>query len=36
VTGSDTVTVAGIGVALLLIGGAGYLIARRRRSRFVA
>jgi hypothetical protein len=36
VTGSDTVTVAGIGVALLLIGGAGDLMARRRRSRFVA
>jgi LPXTG-motif cell wall-anchored protein len=36
VTGSDTGTVAGIGGVLLLIGGAGYLIGRRRRSRFVA
>lgn len=36
VTGDDTGTVAGIGGALLLLGGAGYLIGRRRRSRFVA
>lgn len=36
VTGADTGTVAGIGGALLLLGGAGYLIGRRRRSRFVA
>jgi LPXTG-motif cell wall-anchored protein len=36
VTGADTGTVAGIGAALLLLGGAGYLIGRRRRSRFVA
>jgi LPXTG-motif cell wall-anchored protein len=36
VTGEDTATVAGIGGALLLLGGAGYLIGRRRRSRFVA
>jgi LPXTG-motif cell wall-anchored protein len=36
VTGSGTATVATIGVGLLLLGGAGYLIARRRRSRFVA
>ncbi|TYB37686.1 LPXTG cell wall anchor domain-containing protein [Micromonospora sp. AP08] len=36
VTGDDTATVAGIGGALLLLGGAGYLIGRRRRSRFVA
>ncbi|MFI7608229.1 LPXTG cell wall anchor domain-containing protein [Micromonospora sp. NPDC049366] len=36
VTGADTATVAGIGGALLLLGGAGYLIGRRRRSRFVA
>jgi len=35
-TGADTGTVAGVGGALLLIGGAGYLIGRRRRSRFVA
>ncbi|RKN31833.1 LPXTG cell wall anchor domain-containing protein [Micromonospora musae] len=36
VTGADTATVAGIGGALLLLGGAGYVIARRRRSHFVA
>ncbi|MGW3601744.1 LPXTG cell wall anchor domain-containing protein [Micromonospora sp. NPDC005161] len=36
VTGDDTATVAGIGGALLLLGGAGYLIGRRHRSRFVA
>ncbi|GAA4569493.1 hypothetical protein GCM10023176_26200 [Micromonospora coerulea] len=36
VTGDGTATVAGIGGALLLLGGAGYLIGRRRRSRFVA
>jgi len=36
VTGADIETVAGAGGALLLIGGAGYLTARRRRSRFVA
>ncbi|WP_431900077.1 LPXTG cell wall anchor domain-containing protein [Micromonospora chalcea] len=36
VTGSDTATVAGIGGALLLLGGASYVIGRRRRSRFVA
>lgn len=36
VTGSDTGTVAGVGGALLLLGGVGYLIGRRRRSRFVA
>ncbi|WP_030438742.1 ALF repeat-containing protein [Actinoplanes subtropicus] len=36
VTGADTGTVAGIGGVLLLIGGAGYLVGRRRRSRFVA
>lgn len=35
-TGADTGIVAGIGGALLLLGGAGYLIGRRRRSRFVA
>lgn len=35
-TGSDIGTVAGTGGALLLLGGAGYLIGRRRRSRFVA
>ncbi|MDG4828284.1 ALF repeat-containing protein [Solwaraspora sp. WMMD1047] len=36
VTGADTGTVAVIGAVLLLLGGAGYLIGRRRRSRFVA
>lgn len=36
VTGANTGAVAGIGGALLLLGGAGYLIGRRRRSRFVA
>lgn len=36
VTGADTATVAGVGGMLLLLGGAGYLIARRRRTRFVA
>jgi LPXTG-motif cell wall-anchored protein len=35
-TGSNTAAVAGIGAALLLLGGAGYLVARRRRTRFVA
>ncbi|MEV4626583.1 LPXTG cell wall anchor domain-containing protein [Micromonospora sp. NPDC049523] len=36
VTGADAATVAGIGGAILLLGSAGYLIGRRRRSRFVA
>ncbi|GHJ14182.1 ALF repeat-containing protein [Micromonospora sp. AKA38] len=36
VTGSDTATVASIGGALLLLGGVGFVIGRRRRSRFVA
>ncbi|BEL10280.1 hypothetical protein Q0Z83_084710 [Actinoplanes sichuanensis] len=36
VTGTDTGMVAGIGGALLLLGGAGYLIGRRRRARFEA
>ncbi|MFB9543430.1 LPXTG cell wall anchor domain-containing protein [Micromonospora sagamiensis] len=36
VTGAGTATVAGVGGVLLILGGAGYLIARRRRTRFVA
>lgn len=36
VTGAETATVAAIGGALLLLGGAGYLFGRRRRARFVA
>ncbi|SCE81052.1 ALF repeat-containing protein [Micromonospora mirobrigensis] len=36
VTGADTMTVVGVGGALLALGGAGYVIGRRRRSRFVA
>ncbi|MFI6822391.1 LPXTG cell wall anchor domain-containing protein [Micromonospora sp. NPDC050187] len=36
VTGAGTATVAGVGGVLLLLGGAGFLIARRRRTRFVA
>ena len=36
VTGTDIATVAGVGGALLLLGGASYVIGRRRRSRFVA
>jgi LPXTG-motif cell wall-anchored protein len=36
VTGADIGTVAVTGAVLLLLGGAGYLIDRRHRSRFVA
>ncbi|MFC8615346.1 LPXTG cell wall anchor domain-containing protein [Micromonospora purpureochromogenes] len=36
VTGAGTATLAGVGGALLLLGGLGYLTARRRRTRFVA
>ncbi len=36
VTGADTGAAAGIGGALLLLGGTGYVIGRRRRARFVA
>ncbi|MEU2614542.1 LPXTG cell wall anchor domain-containing protein [Micromonospora sp. NPDC007271] len=36
VTGSKTATMVSAGVVLLLLGGAGYLVARRRRTRFVA
>ena len=35
-TGAATGMVAGIGGALLLLGGAAFLIGRRRRSQFVA
>ncbi|WP_033776795.1 LPXTG cell wall anchor domain-containing protein [Salinispora cortesiana] len=34
-TGANTATAAGIGGALLLLGGAAYLIGRRRRTRFL-
>lgn len=36
VTGTATGTVAGVGSTLLVLGGVGYLIGRRRRSRFEA
>ncbi|MEU8813965.1 LPXTG cell wall anchor domain-containing protein [Actinoplanes sp. NPDC048796] len=36
VTGSATGLVAAVGGVLLLLGAAGYVIGRRRRSRFVA
>ncbi|GLY01443.1 MULTISPECIES: LPXTG cell wall anchor domain-containing protein [Actinoplanes] len=36
VTGSASGAVAGVGGALLLLGGAGFLIGRRRRARFEA
>ncbi|AGL17268.1 LPXTG cell wall anchor domain-containing protein [Actinoplanes sp. N902-109] len=36
VTGTKTALVAGIGLALLLAGGAGLLVARRRKTRFLA
>lgn len=35
VTGANTAAVAGIGGTLLLLGGAGYLIGRHRRTRFL-
>ncbi|MEU7678010.1 LPXTG cell wall anchor domain-containing protein [Micromonospora taraxaci] len=35
-TGANTATVVSVGGALLLLGGTGFLIGRRRRSRFVA
>ncbi|WP_430789485.1 LPXTG cell wall anchor domain-containing protein [Actinoplanes sp. G11-F43] len=36
VTGAAAGTVAGVGGALLVLGGAGFLIGRRRRARFEA
>jgi LPXTG-motif cell wall-anchored protein len=36
VTGAGTATAAGVGIALLVAGGVGYVVARRRRTRFVA
>jgi len=36
VTGTQAATVGGIGGALLLVGAVSYLVARRRRTRFVA
>ncbi|MCZ7377670.1 LPXTG cell wall anchor domain-containing protein [Micromonospora sp. WMMC250] len=35
-TGANTATVISVGGALVLLGGIGFLIGRRRRSRFVA
>jgi LPXTG-motif cell wall-anchored protein len=35
-TGANTATAVAVGGALLLVGAAGYVIARRRRTRFVA
>ncbi|MEU8214742.1 LPXTG cell wall anchor domain-containing protein [Micromonospora taraxaci] len=35
-TGANTATAVSVGGALLLLGGAGFLIGRRRQSRFVA
>ncbi|WP_308290964.1 LPXTG cell wall anchor domain-containing protein [Micromonospora sp. RL09-050-HVF-A] len=36
ITGSSTALVGGVGALLLVAGAAGYLVARRRRTRFVA
>ncbi|MEK8107948.1 hypothetical protein NKG94_28395 [Micromonospora sp. M12] len=35
-TGAGTATMAGIGGVLLVLGGVGYVLGRRRRARFVA
>jgi LPXTG-motif cell wall-anchored protein len=36
VTGTQTATLAGVGGAVVLLGAVGYVVARRRRTRFVA
>ncbi|HEX7745257.1 MAG TPA: LPXTG cell wall anchor domain-containing protein, partial [Micromonosporaceae bacterium] len=36
ITGSATGLIAGVGVLLLAAGVGGYVVARRRRTRFVA
>jgi LPXTG-motif cell wall-anchored protein len=36
VTGSRTTAVAGLGALLPAAGAAGFLVARRRRTRFIA
>ncbi|MGN9811870.1 LPXTG cell wall anchor domain-containing protein [Micromonospora sp. BQ11] len=36
ITGANTALVAGLGAVLLAAGGAGFVVARRRRTRFVA
>ena len=36
VTGQSTGLIAGLGALLLAVGAGGYLVAKRRRTRFVA
>ncbi|MEV1142598.1 LPXTG cell wall anchor domain-containing protein [Micromonospora sp. NPDC049799] len=36
ITGANSALVAGLGAVLLAAGGAGFVVARRRRTRFVA
>ena len=36
ITGSSTALIAGLGALLLAAGAGGYVVARRRRTRFVA
>ena len=36
ITGSSTALIAGVGALLLAAGAAGYVVSRRRRTRFVA
>jgi LPXTG-motif cell wall-anchored protein len=36
ITGSNTALIAGVGALLLAAGAAGYVVSRRRRTRFVA